>query len=122
MPFLRFKGFEKPFLQEISSELIDTFSAVAGVTKEKVKIELLAVERITDTPLSLEIFMFQREQAKHDAIASAMYKLLAGHGHAHVHIFFVVLNPSLYYKEGEPLTHYPLLGERELALKNENNG
>jgi hypothetical protein len=108
MPFLRFKGFQKEFLQEISPQLIETFSAVAEVPKEKVKMELLHVERITDTPDTLEIYMFQREQKKHDAIASALHRLLSEHGFPHVHIFFLILTPSLYYKEGSPLTFYPL--------------
>ncbi len=103
MPFLRFKGFDKPFLQAIAPVITEKFSGIAKIPEETVKIELINVERITDTPLSLEIFMFQRDKEEHDAIASAMHNVLKEYGFAHVHIFFIILEPSLYYKEGVPL-------------------
>lgn len=76
---------------------------MAAVPPEIVKIELLAIKQITDTPRSLEIFMFPREQQKHDHIAAGLYELLGHFGYRDVHIFFVLLSPSLYYKEGAPL-------------------
>jgi hypothetical protein len=108
MPFLRFKGFEKNFLKQISPLLIEQFSDIANIPREIVKIELLDVEQITDTPLSVEIFMFQREQKKHDALASKMYSILSEYGYKNVHIFFIILTPSLYYKEGRPLKEIPI--------------
>ncbi|GAA4701962.1 DUF1904 family protein [Brevibacillus fulvus] len=109
MPFLRFKGVPASFLTALSPQLVETFAAVAEVRREVVKVELLPYERITDSPVSLEIYMFQREQGKHDAIAAAMHRLLLEHGYPNAHIFFVILSPSLYYKEGKPLTDYPLI-------------
>ncbi|WP_027415927.1 DUF1904 family protein [Aneurinibacillus terranovensis] len=109
MPFLRFKGVEKALLKEIAPALIDEFSHIAAIPKEIVKIELLSIEQITDTPPSLEIFMFQREKEKHDALASRLYSLLSEHGYKNIHIFFVMLTHSLYYKEGSPLTEIPSL-------------
>ena len=47
--------------------------------------------------------MFPRSQEKHDAIAATMHDLLNHFGCCDVHIFFVLLTPSLYYKEGRPL-------------------
>ncbi|QRG65565.1 DUF1904 family protein [Brevibacillus choshinensis] len=100
MPFLRFKGFEKEWLQEASPVIIDEFARIAEVAKEKVKIELLLVEQITNSPHSVEIMMFEREQEKHDAIAYMIHEILKPHGFENTHIFFILLSPSLYYKEG----------------------
>lgn len=103
MPYLRFKGFDEEILRQHLPVLVDEFSRVSAVPREIVKIELLRITRITDTPPSVEIFMFQREQKKHDAIAANLYDLLSHFGYRDVHIFFVLLTPSLYYKQGVPL-------------------
>lgn len=103
MPYLRFKGFDEGFLRENVPMVVDVFARVAEVPREKVKIELLPVIRITATPRSLEIFMFSRGQGKHDCIAEAMDDLLTHFGIQDVHIFFIPLTPRLYYKEGRPL-------------------
>ncbi len=103
MPFLRFKGFDEGFLRERVPLFIEEFSRVAGVPRDKVKIESLAIVQITATPRSLEIFMFPRPQKKHDAIAATLNDLLSHFGFLDVHIFFVLLTPELYYKEGRPL-------------------
>lgn len=111
MPYLRFKGFEEGFLRENVSLFVDEFARVAEVPREKVKVELLSVIQITDTPRSLEIFMFPREQRKHDAIAETLDALLSHFGMPDVHIFFVPLTQSLYYKEGQPLRDISWLPE-----------
>ncbi|GFE56283.1 DUF1904 family protein [Geobacter sp. AOG1] len=103
MPYLRFKGFDEAFLKRVSPVIVEEFSRVAAVPREIVKIELLSVTRITATPRSLEIFMFPRTQEKHDRIAANLHDLLSNFGYGEVHIFFVLLTPSLYYKEGVPL-------------------
>ncbi len=103
MPYLRFKGFDEEFLQQNRSLIVAEFSRISGVPPEIIKIELLAIGRITDTPRSVEIFMFPRDQEKHDRIAENLYDLLSHFGYRDVHIFFVLLTPTLYYKEGLPL-------------------
>ncbi|MDD9268049.1 DUF1904 family protein [Paenibacillus sp. GCM10023248] len=103
MPFLRFKGFQSDFVTSISSDIIEEFSRITGVVQQKVKIELLLVEQLNNSPQSLEIMMFPRDQDMHDRIALAMNNLLAAHGFGEVHIFFILLSPHLYYKEGQPL-------------------
>ncbi|RAT95626.1 DUF1904 family protein [Brevibacillus sp. Leaf182] len=103
MPFLRFKGFAKQDIEPVSQILIEEFSKIAEVAQEKVKLELLQVEQLTNSPLSVEIMMFPREQKQHDAIASAIHGILKKQGFLHIHIFFILLSPSLYYKEGLPL-------------------
>ncbi|HJV46782.1 MAG TPA: DUF1904 family protein [Bacillota bacterium] len=103
MPFLRFKGFEHDFVRQIAPEVILQIVRLADVTEEKVKIELVPIIRITDTPLSLEIYIFPRDQKKHDQIAAAMNQIFEDHGCIGVHIFFILLNPELYYKNGMPL-------------------
>lgn len=103
MPYLRFKGFEERFLQKVSSLIVEEFARVAAVPLEIVKVELLAITQITATPRSLEIFMFPRTQERHNAIAETLYELLSTFGYGDVHIFFVLLTPTLYYKKGEPL-------------------
>jgi hypothetical protein len=103
MPYLRFKGFEKDFVEFISPMIIDEFSIIATVPKEIVKIELLNVERIANSPLSVEILMFQRMNEIHDEIAKKIHKILSEYGFKQTHIFFVILTPSFYYKEGLPL-------------------
>lgn len=104
MPYLRFKGFDEGSLRQQIPVLVEEFARVAAVPKEIVKIELLPVIQLTDHPVcSLEIFMFQRPQENHDRIAELLNDLLSHFGYQGVHIFFVPLSPSLYYKEGEPL-------------------
>lgn len=105
MPYLRLKGFDEGFLREKAPLIVDEFARVAEVPQEKVKVELLPVIQITATPRSLEIFMFPREQSKHDCIAETMDTLLNHFGIQDVHIFFIPLTPRLYYKEGQPLKH-----------------
>jgi hypothetical protein len=103
MPYLRFKGFDEEFLRQALPVLVEEFSRVASVPREIVKIELLSITQITATPRSLEIFMFPRTQERHNAIASTLHGILSRDGYGDVHIFFVQLTPSLYYKEGMPL-------------------
>lgn len=104
MPFLRFKGFQKEFVSSISSTIIQEFSKLTGVVQEKIKIELLLVEQLNNSPLSLEIYMFPRDQELHDNIVKELYTILCEHGFRDVHIFFILLSPHLYYKEGQPLS------------------
>jgi len=101
--YLRFKGFDAEGLRRALPVLVEEFSRVAAMPREIVKVELLNITQITSTPCSLEIFMFPRSQKKHDAIAATMHDLLNHFGCCDVHIFFVLLTPSLYYKEGKPL-------------------
>ncbi|MDR3579219.1 MAG: DUF1904 family protein [Oryzomonas sp.] len=103
MPYLRFKGFEEEFLWRVAPVLVEEFSRIAAVPSEIVKIELFGITQITATPRSLEVLMFPRKQEKHDHIARALYDLLSNFGYTDVHIFFVLLTPTLYYKEGIPL-------------------
>src|SRR5512140_1173460 len=103
MPYLRFKDFDEERLRGAMPLLIEEFSRVAAVPREIVKVELLSITQITATPRSLEIFMFPRTQEKHDAIAATLHAILSRFGYPDVHIFFVLLAPSLYYKEGQPL-------------------
>ncbi|GAB6991471.1 DUF1904 family protein [Paenibacillus pini] len=107
MPFIRFKGFEKEFVERIAPVFIERFASIANIPQEIVKLELLHVEKITNSPLSVEIMMFPREHEKHDAIAAMIHSLLEEHGYSHTHIFYILLNPSLYYKEGLPLREIP---------------
>lgn len=103
MPFLRFIGVEKVHLQNLASVIVTEISRIIDISEEKVKLELIQAERITDTPPSLEISMFPREKPIHDALAARLYTLLQEAGYANIHIFFVLLTPSLYYKEGQAL-------------------
>ena len=111
MPYLRFKGFDEQFLRQALPVIVEEFSRVAAVPREIVKIELLSIQQITDTPCSMEIFMFPRTQEKHDRIAANLNELLSHFGHRNVHIFFVLLSPSLYDKEGVPLRQVSWLSE-----------
>ncbi len=103
MPYLRFKGFDEGFLRKLGPLVVEEFSRVAAVPREIVKVELLTIVQITATPRSLEIFIFPRDQKKHDAIAATIDAILRRYGYDDVHIFFILLSPSLYYKEGVPL-------------------
>ncbi|QHT61473.1 DUF1904 family protein [Paenibacillus lycopersici] len=107
MPFLRFKGFTASFLKQITPSVVEEFAHIVKIPQEIVKIELLDIRIITNTPRSLEIHMFQRAQEIHDAVAFNMYRILQEFGYDNVHIFFVILSPALYYKEGKPLLHSP---------------
>lgn len=103
MPYLRFKGFDEEGLRRALPVFVEEFSRIAAVPREIVKVELLTITPISATPRSLEIFMFPRSKEKHDAIAATMHDLLNQFAYLDVHIFFVLLAPSLYYKEGRPL-------------------
>lgn len=103
MPYLRFKGFSEVFLEEITPTVVETFAGIVQIPKEIVKIEQLPYRIITNTPLSVEILMFQRSQETHDAVAASIHEILSERGYRNVHIFFVILNRNLYYKEGRPL-------------------
>ncbi|NHN31919.1 DUF1904 family protein [Paenibacillus agricola] len=107
MPYLRFKGFPKPYLQTIAPRIATEFSQLVGVTQEMVKIELLLTETITAVPHSLEILMFPRQQEVHDAVAATINQILRESGYHLVHIFFIILDPHVYYKHGEPLALHP---------------
>lgn len=109
MPFLRFKGFDEERVRQMTPSVIEEFSRVAGVPQEVVKVELLSIRQITATPRSLEIYMFERDREKHDAIAATLHALMLHRGFEGVHIFFVLLTPALYYKEGAPLQTLPWL-------------
>ena len=111
MPYLRFKGFDEETLRQQVPVLVEEFARVAAVRQEIVKVELLSITQITATPLSLEIFMFPRDQQKHDDIAATLHDLLSHFGYGDVHIFFVLLTPSLYYKKGLPLKNVSWLQE-----------
>jgi hypothetical protein len=106
MPFLRFQGFDKEVVERLAPGLAEQVAELAGISEAKVKIELLKAEPITDVPPSVEILMFPRKQDVHDAIAGGLHARLQECGYAHAHIFYVLLNPALYYKEGKPLTDY----------------
>ncbi|TVX93422.1 DUF1904 family protein [Paenibacillus agilis] len=107
MPFLRFKGFNKSIIEQVSPSIIEQFSNIVDIPKEIVKIELLHVDQIANSPLSVEIYMFQREQEIHDAVAAMIHAKVSEYGCHRVHIFYVILSPSLYYKEGKPLNALP---------------
>ncbi|PZE19586.1 DUF1904 family protein [Paenibacillus xerothermodurans] len=108
MPYLRFTGFAGDSLRLLAPRMTQEFAQLVNIEREKVKIELIASEAITQVPLSLQIMMFPRKQETHDAIAAALHHILREAGYDQVHIFFVLLTPSLYYKNGEPLTAYEL--------------
>lgn len=103
MPYLRFKGFAEEDLRQALPAIVEAFSRVAAVPQEIVKVELLNIMQISATPASLEIYLFPRTQEQHDAIAATLHDLLGRFGYRDVHIFFVLLTPSLYYKQGLPL-------------------
>ena len=105
MPYLRFKGFDEEFLRQQVTKFVEEFSRVAAVPREIVKVELLGITRITATPRSLEILMFPRTKEMHDAIAETLHGLFSQLNYRDVHIFFVLLSPSLYYKDGMPLNN-----------------
>jgi hypothetical protein len=103
MPYVRFNGFDACLVRRILPTVIETVSAISAAPKDKVKVELYDVKRLTETPRSIEILMFPRPQHVHDAIASRLHALVASQGHTDAHIFFILLSPSLYYRDGVPL-------------------
>ncbi|MFE5323632.1 DUF1904 family protein [Paenibacillus sp. NPDC056579] len=103
MPYLRFKGFPTDVLRTIAPRVVEEFAHIVNISNEKVKMESLVTEAITQVPLSVEILMFPRKQEVHDAAASMLNRLLQEQGYDNIHIFFVILDPKVYYKNGEPL-------------------
>ncbi|WP_248924696.1 DUF1904 family protein [Paenibacillus hamazuiensis] len=106
MPFIRFHGFDEGFLKSFSPLLKQQLSVIMGVHENIVKIELVSSQPISDLPKYVEILMFPRPQEAHDVIAKWLNDQLEQRGFPKTHIFFVLLAPSLYYKEGKPLVNY----------------
>lgn len=107
MPFLRFKGFPKDALKQLAPQIVTDFAKMAQVPEEKVKIELLQVEPIFQSPRTLEIMMFPRDKKVYDQLVAMLHHLLEENGFSNTHIFFILLSPSLYYKNGQPLESIP---------------
>lgn len=117
MPFLRFKGFDKEMLTAFAPQLAERVSDLAGISPSKVKVELLHADFITDVPPSVEIAMFPRKQEIHDAIAQWLHERLQERGYERAHIYYVLLNPALYYKEGKPLKDYSFSAPGQEVLR-----
>ncbi|GAF22025.1 MULTISPECIES: DUF1904 family protein [Shouchella] len=103
LPYLRFTGFSSERLQTLAPTVIDVFSEIVHISKEKVKIERSTLEPILNVPLTIEIRMFSRAQSVHDQIANNLSALLREEGFETVHIYFLILSPELYYKDGVPI-------------------
>ncbi|MEW9668523.1 DUF1904 family protein [Ammoniphilus sp. 3BR4] len=106
MPYLRFDGFTKEDLSPLIPRITREFANTAEVDEEKVKVELCQSERLTNSPRYLEIRMFQRSQDKHDRIVAVLDDILQSGGFKETHIFYIILSPQLYYKNGKPLSGY----------------
>jgi 16S rRNA G1207 methylase RsmC len=117
MPYLRFKGFSNEYLHSVAPRLIEEFAQLVQIDKSMVKIETLLTEAISQVPLSLEILLFPRKQEVHDAVAAKFNEILRESGYEHVHIFFILLSPYVYYKNGEPIAHRQADEDTEPAFK-----
>ncbi|MBL0385279.1 DUF1904 family protein [Tumebacillus sp. ITR2] len=107
MPYIRFTGFETAFLKKIAVEVVTRISEIVNIPTEIIKIEKTAIEPILNSPQSVEIQMFQRDQQTHDALALMLHTLLQEHGCSNVHIYYNLLSPALYYKNGVALNKIP---------------
>ncbi|SFL73329.1 protein of unknown function [Paenibacillus sp. 1_12] len=117
MPYLRFKGFSNEYLHSVAPRLVEEFAQLVHIDKSMVKIETLLTEAITQVPLSLEILLFPRKQEVHDAVAARFNQILRESGYEHVHIFFILLSPYVYYKNGEPIAQRQADEDTEMAFK-----
>ena len=106
MPYLRFNGFTKEELSPLIPRIIQDFARTAEIDEDKVKVEFRPTGRLTNSPRSLEILMFQRSQDKHDRIAAVLYAILESGGFEDTHIFYKILSQQLYYRNGKPLSGY----------------
>ncbi|MBY0216550.1 DUF1904 family protein [Paenibacillus illinoisensis] len=108
MPFIRFRGFTGHQLEETVPRITEQMALICNIPRERLKAERYDVQALTPSPASIEILMFQRDQEIHNRIASSIHGILADEGLSDAHIFFNILSPTLYYKQGKPLTDYPL--------------
>lgn len=108
MPFIRFRGFTGNQLEEVVPRITEQMAFVFNIPEERVKAERYDVQALTPSPASVEILMFQRHQDVHNRMASSIHGILTEAGVPDAHIFFNILSPSLYYKQGKPLLDYPL--------------
>lgn len=108
MPFIRFKGFTGPQLEEVVPRITEQMALITHIPRERMKAERHDVQALTPSPASIEILMFQRDQEIHNRIASSLQAILEEAYMPDVHIFFNILSPALYYKQGKPLTDYRL--------------
>ncbi|WP_164985087.1 DUF1904 family protein [Ammoniphilus sp. CFH 90114] len=106
MPYLRFNGFTTEELTSLIPKITQVFAITADIEEGKVKVELCQRDSLTHNPRYLEILMFQRSQDKHDRIVADLHELLESGGFKDTHIFYMILDPKLYYKNGKPLTGY----------------
>lgn len=92
MPFIRFKGFTGPELEEVVPQITEQMALITHIPQERMKAERHDVQALTPSPASIEILMFQRDQEIHDRIASSMQCILEKAKLPDVHIF------SIYYR------------------------
>ncbi|ANX13931.1 hypothetical protein ABE41_018115 [Fictibacillus arsenicus] len=100
MPFIRFTGFNRETLEIFAPSLIEKIATIANIQKDTIKLELHKTEPLTQSPPSIEILIFPRDQQTFDSLSSLIYEILSKYGYTNVHIFFQLLSPLLYYKNG----------------------
>lgn len=108
MPFIRFRGFTGNQLEEVVPHIIEKMVLILNIPHERMKAERYDVQALVPSPASVEILMFQRDQEIHNRIAFCVHMILSDADMPDAHIFFNILSPSLYYKQGKPLLDYPL--------------
>ncbi len=108
MPQLIIRGMKKQDIQTISKTLVDELTDIIGCPREYFTIELLETIffkdgiEVTGSPL-IQVNWFERGQELQDAAAQAIDQAVRRAGYEQVEIFFVVLEKTGYYENGN---HY----------------
>ncbi|SHG06076.1 DUF1904 family protein [Ornithinibacillus halophilus] len=105
MPFIKFYGFNQETLQNKSNQIISIITDRANIKATKVKIYNAPDISITINPPIIEIAMFQRPIETYDSIASDLNNLFHDTEFHNPHIYFVVIEEKLYYKQGLPIVN-----------------
>lgn len=108
MPQLIIRGMKKEHIQAISKVMVDELTSIVGCPRDYFTIELLETHFIQDglemagSPF-IQVNWFDRGQTVQDAAAQAIDRAVRSVGYEQIEIFFVVIDETKYYENGN---HY----------------
>ncbi|WP_305857942.1 DUF1904 domain-containing protein [Balneatrix alpica] len=106
MPQLRLHGIELDKALAGSTELVDQLTAEVQCPRDYFTMEVVQGTFIQDGQVSagypfVEVLWFDRGQQVQDITAKVLTKWVQGMGYPNVDVFFIALQKSAYYENGE---------------------
>jgi len=105
MPQLIIRGMKKQHIQAISKTMVDELTDIIGCPRDYFTIECFETtfirdgQEVTGAPL-IQVNWFDRGQTIQDAAARAIDRSVRSTGYEQIEIFFVVLDETRYYENG----------------------